>query len=117
MTGPVGPLLKPCTSPAGIEPNEPQVVVLLADGLAVSDHGPHHRRVTFDSNDLRGQSEDFIWPVPVVIPHLPDGMNPHDGFFIWRVRVSGVSREQSGETIRTRRSPSQLVAGNPSVDR
>ena len=117
MTGPVGPLLEVRASPVVIEPHEPQVTVLLADGLAVLHVGPHHRRVTFDSNDLRGQSEDFIRPVPVVVPHLADGMNPHDGFFIWRVRVSGVSREQSGETIRTRRSPSQFVAGNPSVDR
>ena len=94
MTGPVRPFFKPGASPVDIEPNEPQVAILLAGGLAVSDLDPHYRRVAFDSNDLRRQSEDLVWSVPLVIPHLADGMNPHDRCFIWRVQVSGVSREQ-----------------------
>ena len=105
MTGPVGPLLEVRASPVVIEPHEPQVTVLLADGLAVLHVGPHHRRVTFDGNYLRGQSEDFVRPLPVVIPHVADGMNSHDGFFIRRVQVNGVSCEQSGEPMCTRRPP------------
>ena len=59
-SGPVGPFLEPATAAVVIHPEDPQVAVLLAERIPVTNLGPDHRGVAVDGKDAGGEGEYLV---------------------------------------------------------
>src|SRR5258708_16686834 len=114
-SGPVGPFLEPASAAVVIDPEDPQVAVLLAERIPVADLGPDHRGVAVDGKDAGGEGEDLVRAVPVRIPHPPDSVQARDGFFVRSVQVDGIVGEDLSEAGRAGRPPGVLVYRDPAA--
>src|SRR5690554_6547546 len=77
---PEGPLLEGAAAPVLGDTHDPQVAVLLVDGVAVTDLHPHHRGVALDRHDLTGHVEHLAGILPLPLPHPRDGGQADDRF-------------------------------------
>src|SRR6185437_16091243 len=90
VLGGEGPLLERVARAVGREVDHPQVLVLLADRVAVAHEYPGHAGVSVGGDDLARHREDFGRAVAFGLPHLGDRRAADDRLAVRALRVSRV---------------------------
>jgi hypothetical protein len=94
---------------------DPQVSIFLAYWLAVTHLSTNDSRPVVDRDNLGGESKNLVWPFSVLFPHSTDGVDAHNGLFVWRVQIGGIGGEQRRDLSRACGAPRMLVPLHPTV--
>jgi hypothetical protein len=107
--------LERLAAPVGGEADDPQVAVLVGNGILVADGDPHDGHIAVDRDHLGVHRERLVGSPPLCLPHVGDRAKPNNRRLERLQAICRAVGEQLAQRFGSRASPRLLISGQPSL--